>query len=71
MKKFLMAAMVFAVLSAACFAAYRMHGVSVDADGFLHEAFGFIPLASLFCLLSVVCAVSGLIAGLIRMSRYK
>lgn len=61
MKKIYIASIVFAALSIACYAAYHAHGVSEDADGFVQEAFGFIPLGYLFAALSALCGIVGLI----------
>ncbi|MFC3032306.1 DUF3955 domain-containing protein [Pseudoalteromonas fenneropenaei] len=39
------AALVLFALAIACLGAYQFNGSYVDNEGFLHETFGFIPLA--------------------------
>lgn len=55
------AMIVAAAACAACLAAFNLIGSHVEPDGRLVEAFGFIPIAWLFALLTAVFAVFWLI----------
>jgi len=57
MKKYCIA-IIFLILAMYCMVMYNLDGSYVDADGFLQESFGYIPLFYLFSLLAIV---SGLI----------
>jgi len=55
------AMIVAAAACAACLAAFNLIGSHVEPDGRLVEAFGFVPIAWLFALLTAVFAVIWLI----------
>ena len=61
LKKLHTATISFALMAATCFISYRVIGVSVSPDGYLQEAFGFIPLTYLFAALSLICGVVALL----------
>ncbi|MEB3322183.1 MAG: DUF3955 domain-containing protein [Synechococcaceae cyanobacterium] len=47
--------------SAACWVAYRLIGVRVDADGILREAFPLIPIGYLLGTAGIVTGIAGLL----------
>jgi len=56
MKKYLIP-LGFLIFAVACGVAYNVDGSYVDADGWLHESFHYIPLFYLFMLLAVVSGI--------------
>jgi hypothetical protein len=42
------------LVSLLCFAVFKATPATIDANGFLHEPFGLVPLGYLFALLAVV-----------------
>lgn len=60
------AALISLMASIGSIIAYRAHGSYVAPDGRLVEAFGFIPLAFLFALISIISGISLGVLMLVR-----
>lgn len=63
MKKLTIATTFLFLLGIGCGIAYQLSPNYIDEQGFLHESFGFIPLAYLFFF-------AGIITGIIALVKY-
>ncbi len=66
MKKLLIATAILFLLGIGCGVAYNISPNYIDEQGFLHESFGFIPLAYLFFFAGIITGIIALVKHFLR-----